>query len=99
MKVETLKEREDKLSQENQDYRSQIALLSDQVLLQDNKTLDLENSIKELKASVNEREDVFLIFFNLKTIIFVFLLVQHKFEKISFGDARKRRTIYSIQGE
>lgn len=62
MKVESLKEREDKLSQENQDYRSQIALLSDQVLLQDNKTLDLENSIKELKSSVIEREDV--VFFN-----------------------------------
>ena len=57
-KMEVLKEREDKLSQENQDYRSQITLLSDKVLFQDNKALDLENSIKDLKSSVNEREDV-----------------------------------------
>jgi len=58
IRIETLKDREDRLAQENQDYRSQIALLSDQVLLQDNKTLDLQNSIKELKYNVNERDDV-----------------------------------------
>lgn len=57
-KIEDLKDREDKLIQENQDYRSQIALLSDQVMLQNNKTFDLENSIKELKNSIVEREEV-----------------------------------------
>lgn len=57
-KIEDLKDREDKLIQENQDYRSQIALLSDQVMLQNSKTFDLENSIKELRNSINEREEV-----------------------------------------
>ncbi len=57
-KVEALKEREDKLSQQNQDYRSQITLLSDKVLFQDNNALDLKNSIKDLQSSINEREDV-----------------------------------------
>ena len=63
IRIESLKEREDKLAQENQDYRSQIGLLSDQVLLQDNKTLDLHNTIKELKSSVSERDDVFFDLF------------------------------------
>lgn len=58
VRIETLKEREDRLAQENQDYRSQISLLSDQVVLQDNKTLDLQNSIKELKSSVSDRDEV-----------------------------------------
>lgn len=63
IRIESLKEREEKLAQENQDYRSQIGLLSDQVLLQDSKTLDLHNTIKELKSSVAERDDVFFLFF------------------------------------
>lgn len=58
-KIEDLKDRQDKLIQENQDYRSQLTLLSDQILIQDNKTLDLENSIKELRNSINERDEVF----------------------------------------
>ena len=62
IKIETLKEREDKLHQENQDYRSQISLLSDQILVQDSKTLGLENSLTDLKSSMNEKEEVFRYF-------------------------------------
>ena len=78
IRIESLKEREEKLAQENQDYRSQIGLLTDQVLLQDSKTLDLHNTIKELKSSVNERDDVF--FFGIfDYLIFFFLGIFQSF--------------------
>ena len=48
----------EKLTKENQDYKHQITLLTDQTVIQDNKTYDLQNIINHMRDLLNEKEEV-----------------------------------------
>ena len=48
----------EKAIKQNQDYKAQITLLTDQTVIQDNKTYDLQHIINHMRDLLNEKEEV-----------------------------------------